>query len=41
MFKDSKMTYSKCTLLGDMGYLCAEIKLNLFEIVQIKLHTSN
>jgi len=27
MLKDVKMTYSKCTLIGDMGYLSAEIKL--------------
>ncbi len=39
MMKDVKMTYSKCTLLGDMGYLSAEIQLNLFETVQIKLQT--
>ena len=39
MLKDVKMTYSKCTLLGDMGYLSAEIQLNLFETVQIKLQT--
>jgi hypothetical protein len=39
MLKDVKMTYSKCSLLGDMGYLSAEIQLNLFETVQIKLQT--
>jgi hypothetical protein len=39
MLKDVKMTYSKCTLLGDMGYLSADIQLNLFETVQIKLQT--
>lgn len=39
MLKDVKMTYSKCTLLGDMGYLSAEIQLNLFETVQINLQT--
>ena len=40
MMKDVKMTYSKCTLLGDIGYLLAEIQLNLFETVQINLQTS-
>ena len=39
MLKDVKMTYSKCTLLGDMGYLSAEIQLSLFETLQIKLQT--
>lgn len=39
MLKDVKMTYSKCTLPGDMGYLSAEIQLNLFETVQINLQT--
>jgi hypothetical protein len=39
MLKDVKMTYSKCTLLGDMGYLSADIQLNLFDTVQIKLET--
>lgn len=39
MLKDVKMTYTKCTLLGDMGYLSADIQLNLFDTVQIKLET--
>ena len=39
MLKDIKMTYSKCTLLGDMGYLSADIQLNLFETVKINLKT--
>lgn len=39
MLKDVKMSYSQCTLLGDMGYLSADIQLNLFETVQIKLET--
>jgi hypothetical protein len=39
LMKDVKMTYSKCTLLGDMGYLSADIQLNLFESAQIKLQT--
>ena len=39
MLKDVKITYSKCTFLGDMGYLSADIQLNLFETVQIKLET--
>lgn len=33
------MTYSKCTLLGDKGYLSADIQLNLFDTVQIKIET--
>jgi hypothetical protein len=39
MLKDVKMTYSKCTLLGDMEYLSADIQLNLFDTVHIKLET--
>ena len=39
MLKDVKLTYSKCTLLGDRGYLSADIQMNLFESVQIKLET--
>ncbi len=39
MLKDVKMSYSQCTLLGDMGYLSADIQLNLFETVQINLET--
>ncbi len=39
MLKDVKVNYSKCTLLGDMGYLSADIQLNLFDTVQIKLET--
>jgi hypothetical protein len=39
MLKDVKITYSNCTLLGDMGYLSADIQLNLFETAQIKLQT--
>jgi hypothetical protein len=39
MLKDIKMSYSKCTLLGDMGYLSADIQLNLFDTVQINLQT--
>lgn len=39
MLKDLKMTYSKCNLLCDMGYLSADIQLNLFDIVHIKLET--
>lgn len=34
-----KKNYSKCTILGDMEYLSADIQLNLSEIVQIKLQT--
>jgi hypothetical protein len=39
ILKDVKTTYTRCTLLGDMGYLSADIQLNLFETVQIKLQT--
>src|SRR5690606_23556231 len=39
MLKDVKMTYTKCTLLDDMRYLSADIQLNLFDTVQIKLET--
>ncbi len=39
MLKDIKWQYSKCTLLGDMGYLSADYQLNLFEHSQIKLET--
>jgi len=39
MLNDIKMNYSKCTLLGDMGYLSADFQLNLFQTVQVKLQT--
>lgn len=39
MLKDVKMNYSKCTLLGDLGYLSADFQLNLFKTVQVKLQT--
>ena len=39
MLKDVKLDYSKCTLLGDMGCLSADIQMNLFESVQVKLET--
>lgn len=39
MLKDIKMSFSNCSLLGDMGYLSAEIQLNLFETAQINLQT--
>jgi hypothetical protein len=37
--KDIKMQLSDCTLIGDRGYLSAEIQLNLFESCNIKLNT--
>jgi hypothetical protein len=39
MLKDIKISFSKCSLLGDLGYLSAEIQLNLFETAQINLQT--
>ena len=37
--KDIKAQISDCTLIGDRGYLSAEIQLNLFETCNIKLNT--
>lgn len=37
--KDIKMQISDCTLIGDRGYLSAEIQLNLFETCNITLNT--
>jgi hypothetical protein len=37
--KDIKHQISDCTLIGDRGYLSAEIQLNLFETCTIKLNT--
>jgi len=37
--KDIKTQISDCTLIGDRGYLSAEIQLNLFETYKIKLNT--
>ena len=37
--KDIKMQISDCTLIGDRGYLSAEIQLNLFESCNITLNT--
>jgi len=37
--KDIKMQISDCTLIGDRGYLSAEIQLNLFKSCNIKLNT--
>lgn len=37
--KDIKTQMADCVLLGDRGYLSAEIQLNLFETVNIKLET--
>ena len=37
--QDVKAQISNCTLLGDMGYLSANVQLNLFEEVKIILQT--
>jgi len=37
--KDIKAQISDCTLIGDRGYLSAEIQLDLFETCKIKLNT--
>ncbi len=37
--QDIKMQISHCTLIGDRGYLSAQIQLNLFESCSIKLNT--
>lgn len=37
--KDIKQQIRDCTLLGDRGYLSADIQLNLFESCNIKLNT--
>jgi len=37
--KDIRTQISDCTLIGDKGYLSAEIQLNLFETLNIKLNT--
>jgi len=38
-FKDIKAQIKDCTLIGDKGYLTANIQLNLFESCNIKLNT--
>lgn len=37
--KDIKVQISDCTLIGDRGYLSAEVQLNLFESCNITLNT--
>ncbi len=37
--KDVKQQIKDCTLIGDKGYLSAQIQLNLFETCNIKLNT--
>lgn len=37
--KDIKDQINNCTLIGNRGYLSAEIQLNLFETCNIKLNT--
>ena len=37
--KDIKQQMRDCTLLGDKGYLSAQVQLNLFETCNIKLNT--
>lgn len=38
--QDIKQEYNNCTLLGDKGYLSAEVQLDLFETGRIKLEVS-
>lgn len=35
--KDGKLTYHDCSIYGDKGYIGAEIQLDLFETVHIRL----
>ena len=35
--KDVKVDYSKCTLIGDRGYISAQMQLDLFETAHIRL----
>lgn len=35
--KDVKLTYHDCSIYGDKGYIGAEIQLDLFETVHIRL----
>ena len=35
--KDVKVEYSNYTVIGDRGYICAEVQLDLFETVNIRL----
>jgi len=35
--KDVKVDYSNCTVIGDRGYISAQIQLDLFETANIKL----
>ena len=35
--KDVKVDYSNCTVIGDRGYISAQVQLNLFETVNIRL----
>src|SRR5690606_13798665 len=37
--KDIRTQISDCTLIGDRGYLSADVQLNLFETLNIKLST--
>lgn len=37
--KDIKQQINNCSLIGDKGYISAEIQLNLFETCKIKLNT--
>ena len=35
--KDVKVDYSNCTVIGDRGYISAQIQLDLFETANIRL----
>lgn len=35
--KDVRWQYHDCLMLGDKGYLCAEVQKNLFEVANISL----
>ena len=35
--KDVKVDYSNCTVIGDRGYISAQVQLDLFETANIRL----
>ena len=35
--KDVKLDYSNCTVIGDRGYISAQVQLDLFETAKIRL----
>ena len=36
-WKDVKVDYSNCTVIGDRGYISAQVQLDLFETANIRL----